>query len=96
LESLHRTPNGGFWIFDACEWLNGSLVISYLRFSIDESGFWGCGWARLRGSYAVTSGYFTIFSGKNQGKKAKRLATERALDKYKFFVFGLTIATTLY
>ena len=24
------------------------------------------------------------------------LATERALDKYKFFVFGLTIATTLY
>jgi len=29
-------------------------------------------------------------------KAQKKLATERALDKYKFFVFGLTIATTLY
>jgi hypothetical protein len=35
-------------------------------------------------------------SNKSQEEKAEKLATERALDKYKFFVFGLTIATTLY
>jgi len=33
---------------------------------------------------------------KSQKEKAKELATERALDKYEFFVFGLTIAITLY
>jgi len=33
---------------------------------------------------------------KSQQKRAKKLAAERALDKYRFFVFGLTIATTLY
>jgi hypothetical protein len=43
-----------------------------------------------------TYGNFNTFSNKSQEEKAKKLATERALDKYKFFVFGLTIATTLY
>ena len=36
------------------------------------------------------------FKQKSRRKGTKKLATERALDKYRFFVFGLTIATTLY
>jgi hypothetical protein len=48
-------------------------------------------------AYWLTGEYFNIVPNKSQQKKtAKKLATERALDKYKFFVLGLTIATTLY
>jgi len=32
----------------------------------------------------------------NHKKAQEELARERALDKYRFFVLGLTIATTLY
>jgi hypothetical protein len=37
----------------------------------------------------------TYFQAKIKGKVFFGV-TERALDKYKFFVLGLTIATTLY
>ena len=47
-------------------------------------------------TYGTSFRDFNIFSNKSQEKRAKKLATERALDKYKFFVFGLTIVTTLY
>jgi len=55
---------------------------------------------RLLAGYRLPAGkhegILTDFQTKVNKKKAKKLATERALDKYKFFVFGLTIATTLH
>ncbi len=68
-----------------------------MRLSIYDLRFIILGW-RIRKFWVFErkDGIFNTVSNKSQEEKAKKLATERALDKHKFFVFGLTIATTLY
>jgi len=45
---------------------------------------------------ANITGISTHFQTRVKKEKAKKLATERALDKYELFVFGLTIGKNLY